>query len=98
MVYQWIGLYQASWHPPRLERFRMSAPIVAGADGVEQDLDRHPCLAPWRQEPPRTAADLTRPVDVGLDRDRLLAPADRLEHRRIKLVAVVEHREPVALA
>ena len=43
-----------------------------------------------------TLADLAGPVDVGLERDRVLRRADRLEHRGKNLVTILQIRYAIA--
>ena len=65
------------------------------ADRVEEDLDPHAGLRLRRERFRELAADLPVPVDVGLDGDRRLGLGDRLQHRRIEGVAVVQDVERV---
>ena len=90
------GLYQASWHRPLLENLQDVFADRRRADRVEQDLDAHARRRLGRQRLGELAADVAGPVDVGLDRDRDLGRPDRLEHRRVELVAVVEDLQRVA--
>ena len=41
-------------------------------------------------------ADIARPVDVGLKRDRSPRPANRLEHRRENLIAILQGFDAIA--
>ena len=95
-LYQRIGLYQATWQPPPSSVFRISAPMVARPDRIEQDLDAAARLRLPRQRRGEGAADVAGPVDVRLDRDRGVGGLDGLEHGRVERVAVVEQRDRVA--
>ena len=66
------------------------------AGPVDGDVDLDPCLRALLQCIGELLADLPRPVDVRLEGDGLLRTADRLQHRREDLVAVVEVDHMVA--
>jgi hypothetical protein len=60
------------------------------AEPVEEHVDLDPRARPLGQGLRKLPADLARPVDVGLEGDRLLSAADRREHRGEDLITVVE--------
>src|SRR4026209_374010 len=68
-----------------------------GADGVEQYLDLDACARLGSQGLRELTSRVAFPIDVRLNGDGRLGPGDRLEHRWVKLVAVVQDREVVAL-
>ena len=67
------------------------------ADPVEQDVHLDAGARALGQGIGELLADRSRPVDVGLEVDRLLGAADRREHRREDPVAVDEHAVAVAV-
>jgi hypothetical protein len=69
---------------------------LLGADPVEQDVDLHAGARALGERVGELLADASRPVDVGLERDRLLRAADRREHRGKDLVPVQQRVDAVA--
>ncbi len=69
----------------------------SAAQPIEQDLDLDAGARSLGQRVGEFLADRTRPVDVGLEIDRLARMPDRIEHRRKDLVAVHKDLEAVAV-
>src|SRR4029079_2207419 len=67
-----------------------------GADRIEEDFDADAALGRFGEGLGERQADLAGPVDVRLDCDRVRGGPDRVKHRGIELVAVVEQRQLVA--
>ena len=89
------GVEPGQLAPARLEHLEDVGPDRRGTDGIEQDLHRDAGARPLGQRVREHQADVAGPVDVRLDRHRPLGRADGVEHRRVELVAVVEHADPV---
>ena len=71
---------------------------LRGADGIEQHPAGDPGPRPLEHRLGDLVGDLAAPVDVGLEVDRLLGAADRLEDRGEDLLSVEQHLHPVAVA
>ncbi len=79
-------------------RFQERQYLLANArrpDGIEENLDRQAGARALDQGGRDLFANFSVPIDVGLNRDGVLRVANRLEHRRIEFVAVVENRHVV---
>ena len=97
IVYQWIGWNHASWQPPLFEDLQDLGADRRRADGVQQDLHLHAVLRALGEGARELEPHLAVPVDVGLDRHRPPCVPDRVEHRRVELVAVVQHGHVIAV-
>ena len=72
------------------------AVVEAAADPVEQHVHAHAGARTFGQRAGELLADRTRPVDIGLQRDRAPGRADGLQHRRKDLVAVEQGLDVIA--
>ena len=70
---------------------------LVAAEPVEEHAHVDAGPRPFGERVGEFLADIARPVDVGLEVDGALRPADRLEHRGEDLVAVEERIDAVAL-
>src|ERR1043165_500100 len=92
---------EAEWVVPRqgatalLEDVEDLLANARRTDRVEQDLDAHAALRRYRQRLCERQPNFSGPVDVGLDGDRVFRVLDRLEHRGIEAIAVVEQLDRV---
>ena len=69
-VYQRIGLYHATWHPPAVSVARMSDPMVEEPIASSRILTRHPALAPSAKCHGELLSDVARSIDVRLGGNR----------------------------
>src|ERR1044072_2240251 len=63
---------------------------------VEQDLHAYAALRRRGKRLRESESDLAGPVDISLDGDRVLRRVDRLQHRRIETITVVQQLDRVA--
>ena len=59
-------------------------------------MDTDPCAGPLDERLRKLLADIARPIDVGLEGDRALRSANRLEHRRENLIAILQGFDAIA--
>ena len=77
--------------------FEEAAFHPAASDPVEKHVDLDACPRAFRQGVGKSLADLTGPVDVGLESNRLLCGTDRGKHGRKDLVAVLQAGDAVTV-
>jgi hypothetical protein len=70
---------------------------LRAAHPVEQHMHLHAVACAFGQRIGERAADLARPVDVGLEGDGDSCAADGGQHRREDLIAIEQCRHPVAV-
>lgn len=77
-------------------RLQEIAVHLAAAEPIEQHVDFHAGTGALGQRIGEGAADISRPVDIGLETDGLARTADRAEHVGKDFIPVAQRAHPIA--